>query len=84
MDPGSEKWVRAVSLDLAVSNGFSGCFGPKRAVFGPELRKFGRAPPDFALAPRVPSVNHLEETLSDQAQAHTPCLGVVRVAYPKA
>ena len=32
--------------------GFSGSFGPKKAVVGPKMRSFGRAPPDVAPPPR--------------------------------
>ena len=40
-----------MSLRLGVSSGFWGCFGRKMAVFGPKLRRFGRAPPDLAPPP---------------------------------
>ena len=39
--------VGTISLCFAVSCGFGGCFGRKMAVFGPKLRRFGRAPPDL-------------------------------------
>ena len=44
--------VAPVSLHLGVSPGFGGYFGRKMAVFGPKLRRFGRAPPDLAPPPR--------------------------------
>ena len=44
--------VATVSLRLGVSPGFGGYFGRKMAVFGPKLRRFGRAPPDLAPPPR--------------------------------
>ena len=43
--------VATVSLRLGVSPGFWGYFGRKMAVFGPQLRRFGRAPPDLAPPP---------------------------------
>ena len=43
--------VHTVSLHLGALPGFSGYFGRKRAVFGPKLRRFGRAPPDLAPPP---------------------------------
>ena len=45
--------VLTVSLRLGVLPGFWGCFGRKMAVFGPKLRRFGRAPPDLAPPPRA-------------------------------
>ena len=50
----SRRWsVAALCLRLAVLNPYSGCFGRKMAVFGPKLRRFGRAPPDVAPPPRA-------------------------------
>ena len=40
--------VAAVCLRLAVLNPYEGCFGRKMVVFGPKLRRFGRAPTDLA------------------------------------
>ena len=49
----SRTWsVATVSLRLAVSTGFRGGFGPKKAVLGHKMRSFGRAPPDLAPLPR--------------------------------
>ena len=49
----SRTWnVATVSLRLGVLPGFGGYFGRKKAVFGPKLRRLGRAPPDLAPPPR--------------------------------
>ena len=45
--------VDTVSLRLVVSPGFWGCFGRKMAVFGPKVRRLGRAPPNLAPPPRA-------------------------------
>ena len=55
--------VAAVSLRLGVSPGFWGCFGRKMAVFGPKLRRFGRAPPDLAPPPRAATGEFLAQNL---------------------
>ena len=49
--------VATVSLRLRVSPGLGGYFGRKMAVFGPKLRRFGRAPTVRGLAgpPAAPS-----------------------------
>ena len=60
--------VAAVSLRLGVSAGFGGCFGRKMAVFGPKLRKFGRAPPDLAPPHRAATGEFLAQNL-DLARA---------------
>ena len=50
----SRTWgVATVFLLLGVVPGFGGYFGRKMAVFGPKLRRFGRAPPDLAPTPRA-------------------------------
>ena len=50
----SRTWgVATFSLRLGVSPGFGGYFGRKMAIFGPKLRRFGRAPPDLAPPPRA-------------------------------
>ena len=43
--------------------GYQGCFGQKMAVFGPKLRRFGRAPPDLALPPRAATGEFLAQNL---------------------
>ena len=55
--------VLTVSLRLGVSPGFWGCFGRKMAVFGPKLRRFGRAPPDLAPPPRAATGEFLAQNL---------------------
>ena len=60
--------VLTVSLRLGVSPGFWGCFGRKMAVFGPKLRRFGRAPPDLAPPPRAATAEFLAINL-DLARA---------------
>ena len=40
--------VGSVCLDLAVSTGFGGGFGPKKAIFGHKMHSSGSAPPDLA------------------------------------
>ena len=65
----SRTWsVATVSLRLAVLTGFWGCFGRKMAVFGPKLRRFGRAPPDLAPPPRPATAEFLAINL-DLARA---------------
>ena len=60
----SRTWgVATVSLRLDVSPGFGDYFGPKMAVFGPKLRRFGRAPPNLAPTPRGPTGEFLAEIL---------------------
>ena len=55
--------VAAVSLRLGVSPGFGGYFGRKMAIFGPKLRRFGRAPPDLAPPPRAAIGKFLAQNL---------------------
>ena len=55
--------VATVSLCLGVSPGFGGYFGPKMAVFGPKLRRFGGAPPDLAPPPRAATGEFLAQNL---------------------
>ena len=53
----SRTWgVAIVSLHL-------GYFGRKMAVFGPKLRRFGRAPPDLAPTPRAATSEFLAQNL---------------------
>ena len=60
----SRTWsVGAVCLRLAVLNPYWGCFGRKMAVFGPKLRRFGRAPPDLAPPPRAATGEFLAQNL---------------------
>ena len=50
----SRTWaIATVSLRLSVSPRFGGYFGRKMAVFGPKLRRFGRAPLNLAPPPRA-------------------------------
>ena len=60
--------VATVSLRLGGSPGFGGYFGRKMAAFGPELRRFGRAPPDLASPPQVATGEFLAQNL-DLARA---------------
>ena len=55
--------VATVSLRLGVLPGFGGCFGRKMAVFGPKLRRFGRAQPDLAPTPRAATGEFLAQNL---------------------
>ena len=55
--------VATVSLHLGVLPGFGGYFGRKKAVFGPKLRRFGRAPPDLAPPPRGATGEFLAQNL---------------------
>ena len=55
--------VATVSLLLGVLPGFGGYFGRKKAVFGPKLRTFGRAPPDLAPPPRGATGEFLAQNL---------------------
>ena len=65
----SRTWgVATVSLRLGVSPGFRGYFGRKVAVFGPKLRRFGRAPPDLAPPPQAATGEFLDQNL-DLARA---------------
>ena len=60
----SRTWtVATVSLRLGVSPGFGGYFRRKMAVFGPKLRRFGRAPPDVAPPPRGATSELLAQNL---------------------
>ena len=60
----SRTWPLAtVSLRLGVSPGFGAYFGRKMAVFGPKLRRFGRAPPDLAPPPRAATGEFLAQNL---------------------
>ena len=60
--------VTTVSLHLGVLPGFGGHFGRKKAVFGPKLRGFGRAPSDLAAPPRGATGEFLAQNL-DLARA---------------
>ena len=55
--------VGIVSLRLRVSPGFGGYCGRKMAVFGPKLRRFGRAPTDLAPTPRAATGEFLAQDL---------------------
>ena len=55
--------VATVSLRLGVLPGFEGYFGRKMAVFGPKLRRFGRAPPYLAPPPRGATGEFLAQNL---------------------
>ena len=55
--------VTTVSLRLGVSPGFGGYFGRKMAVFGPKLRRFGRAPPNLAPTPQAATGEFLAQNL---------------------
>ena len=55
--------VATVSLCLGVLPGFWGSFGRKMAVFGPKLRRFGRAPPDLAPTPWAATGEFLAQNL---------------------
>ena len=60
----SRTWGGAtVSLSLGVLPGFWGYFGRKMAVFGPKLRRFGRAPLDLAPTPQAATGNFLAQNL---------------------
>ena len=60
----SRTWsVATVSLRLGVLCGFGGCFGRKMVVFGPKLRRFGRAPPDLAPPPRAATGEFVAQNL---------------------
>ena len=60
--------VATVSLRLGISPEFWGYFGRKMAVFGPKLRRFGRAPPDLAPPPQAVTGEFLAQNL-DLARA---------------
>ena len=69
----SHTWnVATISLRLGVLPGFWGQFGRKMAVFGPKLRRFGRAPPNLAPRPRATTGEFLAQNL-DLAQQRTTC-----------
>ena len=55
--------LATVSLRLGVLPGFGGCFGRKVGVFGAELRRFGRAPPDLAPTTRAGTGEFLAQNL---------------------
>ena len=60
----SRTWgVASVCLHLAVLTGLRGRFGPKKAVFGHKMRRFGRAPRDVAPPPRATTGEFLAENL---------------------
>ena len=60
----SRTWdVTTVFLHLGVLPGFGGYFGRKMAVFGPKLRRFGRAPPDLAPPPWAAPCEFLAQNL---------------------
>ena len=54
--------VDIVSLRLRFLPRFGGYFGRKMAVFGPKLRRFGRAPTDLAPTPRAATGELLAQT----------------------
>ena len=60
--------VATVSLRLGPLPGFGCYFGSKMAVFGPKLRRFGRAPPNLAPTPRAATGEFLAQNL-DLARA---------------
>ena len=60
--------VATVSLRLGVLPGFGCYFGRKMAVFGPKLRRFGRAPPNLVPTPRAATGELLGQNL-DLARA---------------
>ena len=65
----SRTWsVASVCLHLAVLTGFRSGFGPKKAVLGHKMRRFGRAPPDLAPPPRGATDEFLAQNL-DLARA---------------
>ena len=55
--------VPTVSVHLAVATGFRGCFGPKKAVLGHEMRSFGKAPPDLPPLPQGTTAEFLARNL---------------------
>ena len=60
----SRTWsVVPVSLRLGVSPGFWGDFGRKMAVFGPKVRRLGRAPPNLAPPPRAATGEFVAQNL---------------------
>ena len=60
----SRTWsVASVCLHLAVLTGLRGGFGPKKAVLGHKMRRFGRAPRDVAPPPRATTGEFLAENL---------------------
>ena len=64
--------VAAISLRLGILPRFGGYFGRKKAVFGPKLRRFGRAPPDLAKeASRAPEDTYLPPDLAPPPRGAT-------------
>ena len=60
----SRTWVVAtVCLRFGISPGFGNHFGRKMAVFGPNLRRLGRAPPDLAPPARAATGEFLAQNL---------------------
>ena len=60
----SRTWsVATVSLRLGVLPGFCGYFGRKMAVFGSNLRRFGRGPPNLGSTPRAAIAEFLAQNL---------------------
>ena len=55
--------IETVSLRLGPLPGFWSYFGRKMAVFGQQLRRFGRAPPNLAPTPRAASGEFLAQNL---------------------
>ena len=55
--------VATVSLPLAILSGFRGRFGPKKAVLGHKMSRFGRAPPDLPHPPRGTTGEFLAKNL---------------------
>ena len=60
---GRTRSVTTGSLRLGVLPELWGYFGRKMAVFGPKLRRFGRAPPDLAPPPRAATGEFLPQNL---------------------
>ena len=60
----SRTWIVAtVLLLLAVLTRFGDRFGPKKAVLGHKMRRFGRAPPYLAPPPRATTGEFMAENL---------------------
>ena len=55
--------VATISFRLGISPGFWGYFWRKMAVFGPKLRRFGRAPPHLAPQPRAATGDFFAQNL---------------------
>ena len=55
--------VGTISLRLGVLPRFGGYFGREMAIFGPNLRRFGRVPPNMAPTPVGATGNFLAQNL---------------------